>query len=218
MNLNFANFRVEKTANTKVGHSGPTGQTFDFRYKKFISSKKDSKGVKEDKEDSFFEFSIAEFNKLQLNDYGMIQTIASAADGGQTYLAIVDNDKATIVKRTGKNKADKGKKFKSSIIESALQTQGIIDTTKVGISQKLSLVLVEGSAGQMLGGTIKTYGVYEVVKSTDTTPEADEVEATSAPAVSTPVVDEVAPETTDEVETAPVASATPAATTDDEEF
>jgi hypothetical protein len=211
MNMNFSNFKVEKTANTKVGHAGPLGQTFDFRYKKFISNKKNDAGVKESKEDTFFEVSTKKFDELKLATLGMIQTVDEA---GKSYLAVVDNDNAVILKTTGKNeKGTKGKKFKSTIIETALAAQGVIDTSIVGKTQKLELVLVPGSEGVMLGDTIKTYGVYEVVKSNDTSEEADDKapeETEATPSAS------IAPEPTPEPEAAatPVAVASPASDDD----
>lgn len=196
--LNFSNFKVVDSSNTKTGgfSGGRAALAYNFRYSRFMSKKTHGKdNSKEPFEDSFFEVSEPLFNALGLNGLkGLVQIVSP---DGVSYLSIVDNDNAVLLKTSKKNEGgEKGRKFKSTVIESALNTQGVIDITKVGEPQYLDLVLVEGSADQLLGGKIKNYGVYEVVKVATPTAEA---KASVAEIASTPESTPQVEETTDEV-------------------
>jgi hypothetical protein len=180
--INFSNFKVVETSNTKAGNfGGREALVYDMRYNRY-----ESKAGKENGEaptqEFFFEVGKAKFEALKLDQkgFGMVQTVDPAS--GISYLAVVDNDNAVIFKTTAKNeKGEKGRKFKSSIIEEALSQQGLIDKNVVGKPQYLNLSLVEGSEGVMLGDKVKTYGVYEIQKGEEpvATEKAPEAEATT---------------------------------------
>lgn len=207
MNLNFSGFKTVQTANTKESARVAKGQTFNAKFKKFKSTKG---GV--EKLETIFTISNKLFDEMSLAVYSMIQVISPE---GVTYLATVDNDNGTIVKRTGKLAVDaeKGRKFKSSIIEEALSKQGIIDLDLVGTTQKLDFNKVaEATEAEPIeiDGT-KVYAVYEVAKAADAElteeekaedatedPEAEEVTEAAATVAATTTAKASAPKADDD--------------------
>jgi hypothetical protein len=163
--LDFSNFKAVATANEKLGNRTPLGQSFDFKYRKFMSEK----GGKESIE-SNFTISNKKFDELGLSEKGLLQVIDPTTN--ITYLAVVGNDDAVMMKRTNKLAADaeKGKKFKSTIVEEALHAQGVIDTTIVGDSQKLTLTLVAENVAIGSKG-IQASSVWEIGKAVVTDEE-----------------------------------------------
>ena len=96
---------------------------------------------------------------------------------GVPYLATVDNDNATVLKRTAKLAADaeKGRKFKSSILENALIGQGTIQEDSYK-AQLLELSLV-GQDTEVNG--ILCHGIY-AISSVETTADNEETDEDTA--------------------------------------
>lgn len=235
--LNFGNFKPVNQANVRVEGASRKGimrgQSFILKFRRAIGKSK-TNGSQEIQ--SGFEFSTAKFKELNLADKnrGLIEVIDG--DSGKSYVAIVANAHAVMLKTTGKNeKGDKGKSFKSTILEKALSEQGVLDLTdkSLGQIQKLDLVAVPDSVGVELGagtGIVATGGVFEVVVDTNTYSKDEETEPETktsepeAPATGTPA--ETAPETTspelqvpDEVPTpTPEPAPTPATSAVDDDF
>src|ERR1700758_2977870 len=126
--FNFSGFKpVTKTYTKEGGFTTRTAVIFDMRYRRALSNNKVG-DKKEPHEDAFFEIGKAKFEALGLNstDKGIIQVVSPE---GVSYLAVVDNENATLLKTSKKNEGkEKGKKFKSDIIETALEEQGLIST------------------------------------------------------------------------------------------
>ncbi len=211
--MNFSSFKAVKTANERTNTAGiARGQSFKLKFRKFISRK----GGKEAVETSFY-ISNDKFTELQLAERALIQLVSPE---GVAYIATVDNDNGTMMKRTDKLAADaqKGKKFKSTILEDALIKQGVIED-KVGASQMLDLK--EVATDQEVAG-IHAYQIFEVIKGednrTDEEKAAEEADKTETPEESESIPDEtVTEETTNAANTeAPVAesNSTPTETED----
>lgn len=167
--LDFSNFTAVKAANTRTNPVTGTGQNFNLKFRKFMTKSKKEKGkVQTQIIQSAFEFSAKLFASLNLadKDTGLIEVV----NGGVSYLAIVDNEHAVFLKTNKKNEnGDKGKVFKSTILEQALVEQGILVET-VGLTQKLDLTLVEGSETAIIGSgesAIQTKGIYSISKAED---------------------------------------------------
>lgn len=182
MSLNFSSFKTQKTANVRASVAGVArGQNFKMKFRKFVSKKNKAESV-----ESLFEIAKDKFNEIGLETYGLIEI---KSPEGQSYLATVDNENATMLKRTEKLKGDaeKGKKFKSTILEDSLAKAGVITSEVTGKSQFLDLVEV-GKDVDLDG--IHAYGIYEIVKGEDTRSDEekdaeggeDEDDATDAPA------------------------------------
>lgn len=154
MSFNFSNLKLVSTANTRTGVTGPRGQNFKMRYKKFITKKN-----KTEAEDSFFEFSKELLAATGLSDNSLAARQALTPDG-KTFLVILPAEHGTIMKQKGDR--NKGSKFKSTVIEKALHEQGVIDSTVVGKSQLLDLVLKEENVEVMPG--IVAVKIYDIVK------------------------------------------------------
>ena len=178
--LNFGAFKVQKSANERASQAGVArGQNFKLKFRKFNAKKGG-----EIKLDTVFTMSNEKFNELNLAEYGIIQLNApEGTEGG--YIAVVSNDDATMLKRTDKLAPDapKGKKFKSTILEKALVTAGVIDDTLEGTSQFLDLVKVADTTD--LGG-LTAIAIYQIVKGEGSDDE-DEVENTNADNSEAPV-------------------------------
>lgn len=236
--LNFGNFKPVNQANVRVEGASRKGimrgQSFILKFRRAIGKSK-TNGSQEIQ--SGFEFSTAKFKELNLADKnrGLIEVIDG--DSGKSYVAIVANAHAVMLKTTGKNeKGDKGKSFKSTILEKALSEQGVLDLTdkSLGQIQKLDLVAVPDSVGVELGagtGIVATGGVFEVVVDTKEYSKDEEGETSEpeVPVTGTPTPPETqveAPETTspelqvpDEVPTpTPEPASTPATSAVDDDF
>lgn len=159
--FDFSNFKSVGTANEKVGNRTPQGQKFEFKFKKF-ESKKGAKDGKAPTIESNFVISNTKFDELGLADNGLMQIISPE---GKTYLAVVGNEDAVMMRRTGKlaDDAEKGKKFKSTIVENALHAQGVIDKDAVGVNQNLTLIKV-ADATTIGSKQIPASSVWEVAK------------------------------------------------------
>lgn len=215
--LQFSNFKPVTTGNTRENVHISKGQSFNFKFKKFISNKD---GVK--KEETTFTISDKLFDSFGLATKGLIELVSP---DDVSYLGVVDSDNAVFL-RNRKNLKEgntKGKKFKSSIFEAALSKQGIINLDLVGTTQKLDLKLAEGSENATVGEgdkAIQTYGIYEIVKAENAELTEDEKaedakggDDEAIPVVAeTPEVEET-PETEVEPET-PVQAETPASDDD----
>lgn len=154
--LNFASFKVQKSANERSSQTGVLrGQNFKLKFRKFKSGKDNKESI-----ETIFTVSDEKFAELGLAEYGIVQL------EGTAYVAVVDNDNATMVKRTDKLKdgAPKGKKFKSTILEKVLLDSGVI-TDEIGKTQFLDLVKV--SDATTLEGGLAVQAIYEIVKGED---------------------------------------------------
>lgn len=166
MSLTFSNFKAVETANTRdnshLVHA--KGQSFNFKYKKFYGKDKEKVQIIS----SSFTIANDIFAKLDLDNKALIEIVSPE---NVSYLAVVDNDNGVFLKHTKKNKSGvKGKVFKSTLLEKSLGEQGIIDVNAIGTTQKLDLVLVEGSETAYIGEQGKgfqSYGVYQIVKAAD---------------------------------------------------
>ncbi len=177
MNLNFSDFKTVATANEKTGNRTPLGQKFDFKFKKFNSNK----GVKNGAEptiDSNFVISNSKFDEMGLSEYGLMEIISP---DGIPFLAVVSNDDAVMMKRTGKlaDDAEKGKKFKSTKVEDSLHAQGIIDKDAVGVTQKLTLTKV-ADATEIGDKKIAAQSVWAISKAEETEEDRAEQEREDA--------------------------------------
>lgn len=153
--INFAEFTVQKSANERVSLAGKArGQNFKLKFRKFLSNKGTEKKI-----DTVYTVSNAKFAELDLHNHGIIQVVSPE---GVPYIAVVSNDDATMLKRTDKLKAgsEKGKKFKSTILDGALLKAGIIED-KEGTTQFLDLVKV---ADATKIGNLDAIAVYQIVK------------------------------------------------------
>lgn len=153
--LNFAAFKVQKSANERSSLLGVSrGQNFTFKFRKYNSKKG---GV--EAEETGYTISNKKFDELDLDNHGIVQF----TNEGIAYIGVVANDDATMLKRTGKLKGeDKGRKFKSTILDKALIASGVIEDV-ADKTQYLDLVLIEGSEGQEIDGKV-VKGLYQIVK------------------------------------------------------
>lgn len=155
--INFASFTVQKSANERASLAGvKRGQNFKAKFRKFLSGK-----TGEQKVETIYTLSNDKFAEMGLNENGIIQIISPE---GVPYIAVVPNENATMLKRTDKlaKDAEKGKKFKSTILDKALMSAGIIED-KTDETQYLDFVKVEGSENTVLGN-FTAVAIYEVVK------------------------------------------------------
>ena len=181
--LNFASFTVQKSANERSSLAGVTrGQNFKMKFRKFLSKKGGVNAV-----ETIYTLSNDKFAELGLHDNGIIQLISP---DGKAYIAVVDNDSATMLKRTEKlsEGAEKGKKFKSTILDKALLASGVIED-KEGTTQFLDLEKVGENVD--LANGIKAVAIYEIIKGEDERSEEEKADETSEDAPE----DEDAPET-----------------------
>lgn len=157
--LNFASFKVQKSANERTSQAGvPRGQSFKLKFRKFNSK---NGGVT--KIETIYTISDEKFAELGLESYGVVQL------EGTAYLAVVSNDDATMLKRTEKLKegAEKGKKFKSTILDKSLMDAGVIED-KEGLTQLLDLVKVADATTVGEGtSALQAHAIYEIVKAED---------------------------------------------------
>ncbi len=171
--LNFADFKVQKTANERASTAGvERGQNFQLKFRRFTTNKK-ADGVEVSKEDTTFQIAIKKFDELGLANLALIQL--KDAEGNPTkYLATVDNEHGTMLKRTDKLAADaeKGKKFKSTILEDTLEKEGLIKQ-EVGKTSLLDLVKVADATD--LGG-IQAHAIYEIVAGVDKRTDEEKAE------------------------------------------
>lgn len=168
--LQFSNFKAVETANTRDNsHLVHPGQSFNFKYKRFYGKDANKNQIIS----SSFTVSNKLFEKLGLDTKGLIEIVSP---DGVSYLAVVDVDKAVLLKGGKAKSGIKAKAFKSSLLEKALSKQGVIDSSVIG-TQKLDLNLVEGSENAYIGEEGKgfqSYGVYEVAKAEDSELTEDE--------------------------------------------
>lgn len=196
--LNFSNFKPVATGNTRENVHFTKGQSFNFKFKKFIS-KKEGKV----KEETNFTISDKLFDSLGLETKGLIELVSPE---GVSYLGVVDSDNAVFLRNRKSLKEGnvKGKKFKSTIFEKALSEQGIINLDLVGTTQKLDLKLAEGSESAVVGEgdkAIQTYGIYEIIKAENA--ELTEDEKAEDAASNDDTTEDVAEEPTEEIGAAP---------------
>lgn len=154
--LNFASFKVQKSANERASQVGVSrGQNFKLKFRKFNSKKGG-----ENKVETLYTVSNEKWDEIGLENYGVVQLQDSA------YLAVVDNDNATMLKRTDKLKdgALKGRKFKSTILDKSLLDLGVIED-KEDVTQILDLVKVSDATTI---GDMPVIAIYEIVKAEDT--------------------------------------------------
>lgn len=164
--LNFASFTVQKSANERSSLAGVTrGQNFKMKFRKFLSKKGGVNAV-----ETIYTLSNDKFAELGLHDNGIIQLISP---DGKAYIAVVDNDSATMLKRTEKlsEGAEKGKKFKSTILDKALLASGVIED-KEGTTQFLDLEKVGENVD--LANGIKAVAIYEIIKGEEADEENEE--------------------------------------------
>lgn len=168
--LQFSNFKAVETANTRDNsHLVHSGQSFNFKYKRFYGKDANKNQIIS----SSFTVSNKLFEKLGLDEKGLIEIVSPE---GVSYLAVVDVDKAVLLKGGKAKNGVKAKAFKSSLLEKALTKQGVIDSSVIS-TQKLDLNLVEGSENAYIGEEGKgfqSYGVYEVVKAAESELTDDE--------------------------------------------
>lgn len=158
MNLNFSDFQAVDNTNKRTGATWKRGQNFDFRFRKFLSKK----GTEKEAMDSFFHISDAKFDELGLAERAGRQIVSP---DGQSFIAIVDEENGTFWKKSTKSDGSaqaKGKKFKSSIIEDALNAEGVIDLNVVGKEQKLTLEVVAENV--TIGTGEKAFTAYAILK------------------------------------------------------
>lgn len=205
MNFDLANFQPVKTTNTRKD-TKPRGQNFKLRYRKFMSK---LAGL-----NFFIHVSDKLWDELGLEEKAMIQLSNPATN--QMLLALVDNENGTIFNHSNKQKESgmkKGRKFKSTIIEDALASAGLIDVNLQDKSQKLDLVKV---AENVEIGGVHAYQVFQVVVDTvsgdDAEDEADNAEAENA--TQTEAVTETAPIANEDV----ASQATAPEAEDEDEF
>lgn len=191
--LNFSNFRAVTTANNRDNsHLAGNGQAFNFKYRKFKTKDKNGK----ESVQTIFSISDKLFALYNLSDKdtGLIELIDTDPETKveTSYLAIVDNDHAVFLKTNKKNEnGKKGQAFKSSILETSLSGQGLVDTNAINVTQKLDLVLEDGTVGQTIAGLVCKGGLLRITKAEDATLTDAEKAVDAAP-----VADEapVAPE------------------------
>ena len=162
--LDFSSLKPVNKANTKEGH--PRVQNWSFR---FIKSET-KKGV-----NGRFCVSNILWESMGLEQLGLKQ-FNNVVEGKVTevYLAAVENDIATVLKRTDKLSEDgqKGRQFKSTLLEDACAQAGIIDPESMD-NQFLDLVdagedegvhyyqIVQGEGSVTEVGKAKTEGSEE---------------------------------------------------------
>lgn len=171
--MDFSNFKVIKKANERVaGSMSPREQSFKFKFKAFNS--KDASGVIGVK--TLFAISKKLFNSLDLSNKGLVQL--ETEDTTKVFLATVDNQYATMLKRTEKlaPSSEKQMKFKTSILEKACTVAGLIKPEAIGVNQNLDLVTVGENV--VLEG-ITYYKVLEIVSDLTTEEIVDAEELTS---------------------------------------
>lgn len=119
MGLDFSSLKGVNKANTKEGT--PRGQNWSFRFKRSETKK----GI-----NGYFHVSNTLWEEMGLDESGLKQ-FNNEPDGKITevYLAVVPNEMATVLKRTDKlsENGQKGRQFKSTLLEDALATTGVID-------------------------------------------------------------------------------------------
>lgn len=153
--MSFQLERVDR-ANTRTNVNAPKrGQNFSVRYRK-------SKSEKDGSVEGRFYISDKVWNSLNLDQDGLVMFRVGFKNNDpekKVLLQVVPNDKAVLLKKTDKNQNQgkkKGRNFKSTIMEEALNVIGHINTSDemIGKNQLLNFapITVEGA----------TY--YEVVK------------------------------------------------------
>lgn len=180
MSLSFSNFTVQETANTRQsGRTFKRGQSFKFRFRKFIMDK----GKEEERTETLFQLSneLFESTGLSSSANGGLQIVSPE---GVPYIAVVARDNGTFLKHSDKAIAagnKKGTAFKSTILEDALVAQGLIvnDDSVIGKSQKLDLIKVAENVSIGAKG-IQASAVYQIVKDENTEEVSEEDEAEAA--------------------------------------
>ncbi len=119
--LDFSSLKGVNKANTKEGT--PRGQNWSFRFKR-SETKKGTNG--------YFHVSNILWEAIGLEEVGLKQFNNVDPESGkitEVYLAAVPNDTATVLKRTDKlgEGGQKGRQFKSTLLEDALADAGVID-------------------------------------------------------------------------------------------
>lgn len=209
--MNFASFKTVKTANERASVAGVArGQSFKLKYRKFISKKDKKESI-----ETLFEIAKAKFTELNLENYGLIEI--KDPESGVSYLATVDNDNATMLKRTNKlaEGAPKGKKFKSTKLEDSLRSAGIIVDTDENLGKSQFLDLNKVAENIDLGTTenpVKAYAIYEIVKGEDLRSDEEKAEDDAKEEIpvaegSDAVAEEVEPEAEVQDEVAEVSNA-----------
>lgn len=154
MSLNFAEFKIADSANTrKTGVSYKRGQNFKhLRFRKFIMDK----GKETEREETIFQLSDAMFVETGLNSSDLAATFIAAPNNGPVGLAVVKRDDGIFLKHSDKAQErnwEKGSKFKSTKLEDDLLANGVLTTPEVGKSQNLSLELA-GENVTLADGTV----------------------------------------------------------------
>jgi hypothetical protein len=170
--LNFSTFSAQKTANTRSDVAGvPRGQSFKLKFRRFLKNTKGEGDTKVRVEDTTFVIANDKFKELNLAELGLIQLNAPIEQG--VFLATVPNNDATMLKRTDKLKdgAEKGKKFKSTILEAALIEAGLISAEQKTYFLDLELV---GEDVEVDG--IKAKGIYKIVEGEGEDTDEDKAE------------------------------------------
>jgi len=166
--MNLSDFSSVKTANKRTAPSAK-GQNFtDLKFRK-------ATGKKSGKLTSQFIVATAKFNSLGLSTNALRPFISKS---NEVVLAVVSEENGQLLKKT--TKGEKGTKFKSDTIEVALNATGIIDSSKVGENQYLSLT--EVAKGVTIDG-VSCITVYAVGKGAKITPVASEAAAPVAASV-----------------------------------
>lgn len=176
--INFSTFSVQKSANERTSLAGVSrGQNFKMKFRKYNSKKNQVIAI-----ETGYTIANDKWAELDLDNHGIVQL------EGTQYIAIVSNDDATMLKRTDKLKegSEKGRKFKSTILDKTLIEKGIVED-KEGITQFLDLVKVADATTLGEGEkAVQAVAIYEIVKAEDTRDEAEKASEDSATEAGTP--------------------------------
>lgn len=140
--LNFDKFEaVNNTFERKGGYTIVKEQLYDFlKFRAANKEKTNEDGTKSpDGISELFHIANKFFTEQNLAEHGLRQF---TAPDGQTVLAIVADEHASILKKSNKSKeGHKVKNFKSPNLKAALTKVGLIDPTLLGVNQFLNLEL-----------------------------------------------------------------------------
>lgn len=159
MSLNFSDFKAIETTNKRTGVTAKRGQNFNMRYRKYVSKA----GKPDETQDEFIHISDNLFEKFDLENRALRQIIDGAS--GQSYLAVVDDENATLLKRSKTKDGEeqgKGRKFKATVVTDALAAEGLIDKSIIGDSQLLDVEVVAEDV--VIGAGEKAFHAYQVLK------------------------------------------------------
>lgn len=152
--INLHDLKAVKKSYTKTSTKNQSFNELKFR-----------RAIKNGAPEGLFTISQKIWEKLDLDNYGLIHLVMTEeGEVTNVVIGVVNNEDAVFVKETKrtKEKGSKGKSFKNVFLESALIDAGQLDKDEMG-NQFLKLIEIPDAKGVEIGG-ITYQNIYHVVK------------------------------------------------------